>query len=673
MDTSKPRYMTSTDRARATTPWRFITLILLVGALMRISNLRELPWGLSQDEVVNADMSLQVLAGPHVPFLRGGFGHEPLFHYIQGIALHLFGDNVIGIRIPAVFLGLVLIACSSRLLHDMLEPFAALVAAGGIAVTWWPTIFSRLGIRAISLPLLLTLAVLFLWRGIKRRRRRMIMASGLVFGLAFYTYTSAFWLPVIGLSWLTYLFIAQRNLIRRHFRGLLGVAIIALWIAAPLFAYLYYNPELQERATQLSGPLQALREGDVQPIIEAIVATLGMFSHRGEARWTYDIPGRPILGPLASVIFYLGLLRCAFTLRRPQSGLLAIWLFTMLTPSMVTPDAPSTIRAIGAIPAAFGVLGYGAAWIKDALRGHRRLGWIFLGSLSLAGLWTAVSTYRDHAMVWASHPEVYWRYKAHFADIATFLDSQTPPLPSVVFETWVDPVDVDGLRRTLKDDDRMPRWTQAGMAFIWPGKAESMMLAVPAFTEIEPVIWSYVAQSPPAVASSSYQFEHNQPSVRFYHVKTQPHLATLLEKAHQPVLNPETGQILALPVNFDQQLTLIGYLILEDEGKPEERLSLITFWSVLRDDVQPITLFLHVLDDAGDLIAQQDRLDVWTEALETGDVFAQLHQLDVSQEVQLSEVHLQLGAYHRYDLTRLPIIEADDQEGADRVWLTAPQ
>ena len=49
-------------------------------------------------------------------------------------------------------------------------PLVCLLAAAALGVGFWPLMVSRLGLRAVTLPVLFTAAVYFLWRamGLKR-------------------------------------------------------------------------------------------------------------------------------------------------------------------------------------------------------------------------------------------------------------------------------------------------------------------------------------------------------------------------------------------------------------------------------------------------------------------------------------------------------------------------
>ena len=65
----------------ATNHWPLITfLILLLAAAFRLVALPDLPPGLAQDEVLDADIALFIRGGEHALFFRHGYGHEPLYH-----------------------------------------------------------------------------------------------------------------------------------------------------------------------------------------------------------------------------------------------------------------------------------------------------------------------------------------------------------------------------------------------------------------------------------------------------------------------------------------------------------------------------------------------------------------------------------------------------------------
>jgi len=111
--------------------------------------------------VLDADIALFIRGGEHALFFRHGYGHEPLYHYLAAPFAPLLGDNWLAIRLPSVYLGLLLVALTMRWARRDYGAAAALVAGLGLAISWWPVVFSRIGIRPILAPLLLVAAVWF--------------------------------------------------------------------------------------------------------------------------------------------------------------------------------------------------------------------------------------------------------------------------------------------------------------------------------------------------------------------------------------------------------------------------------------------------------------------------------------------------------------------------------
>ncbi|MEM7115377.1 MAG: hypothetical protein AAF614_23250, partial [Chloroflexota bacterium] len=138
-----------------------IAAVLLLAALLRLLFLHDIPPGLAQDEVLNADIVTFIRGGQHALFFREGFGHEPLYHYWSVPFQILLGDNVLSMRLPAFVLGILLIAATARWVKRDFGAITAVSTALGLAISWWPIIFSRIGIRPILLPLLLVGAAYF--------------------------------------------------------------------------------------------------------------------------------------------------------------------------------------------------------------------------------------------------------------------------------------------------------------------------------------------------------------------------------------------------------------------------------------------------------------------------------------------------------------------------------
>jgi hypothetical protein len=248
-------------------------LVLLLAAAFRLLALQDVPPGLAQDEVLDAGMPAFILQGNHALFFREGYGHEPLYHY-WAIPFYLaLGRNVLAARLPSVVLGLLLVALTMRWAKREFGGVTAVAAGLGLAVSWWPIIFSRIGIRPIAEPVVLLLMAWF-WP-------RRPWLAGLFLGLSVYTYTGArvvFLMPV--------LFAIYWWLVGRRSRSpwpspvsplktAVIVLLVAVAVAAPMFLTLWADPSLQQRVDQLAGPLEALAAGGHRADLDSTLRTVG--------------------------------------------------------------------------------------------------------------------------------------------------------------------------------------------------------------------------------------------------------------------------------------------------------------------------------------------------------------------------------------------------------------
>jgi len=140
-----------------------LALILLSAAFLRAYRLTEVPLGLCLDEVMNGSLGRDVLNGRLEVYFEEAYGHEPLYHYLQAVTIRFLGFDIVGIRLPSILCGLTLILLLWWLARKLFDPVTALVAAGGLATGWWGVFYSRVGIRAITSPLLLVAGLIGFW------------------------------------------------------------------------------------------------------------------------------------------------------------------------------------------------------------------------------------------------------------------------------------------------------------------------------------------------------------------------------------------------------------------------------------------------------------------------------------------------------------------------------
>ncbi|MDH7474295.1 MAG: phospholipid carrier-dependent glycosyltransferase [Anaerolineae bacterium] len=126
---------------------------------------------------------------------------------------------------------------------------------------------------------------------------------------------------------------------------------------------------------------------------------------------------------------------------------------------------------------------------------------------------------------------------------------------------------------------------------------------------------------------------------------------------------------LTLPVDFGHRAALWGYQGPEEPLSAGDTLNVLTVWRVLAEVNSPPAIFVHLLDAAGHLVAGWDGLDVASSGWEPGDVFAQMHHLEVPADAPSGNYLLEVGVYSPETLERWPVF-AGEAVTADRALLT---
>jgi len=642
--------------------WLLLALIVLMAAAaFRLVALQEVPPGLAQDEVLDADIASFIRAGENALFFSHGYGHEPLYHYWAAPFRPIFGDNVLAIRLPSVFLGLLLVALTMRWARREYGATAAVVAGIGLAISWWPIIFSRIGIRPILEPVILAIAVWFwpLGRGVLTRRGVMSAAlAGLFLGLSIYTYTAARIILLIPLLLLAVFAIQylwarrtsaseERVVLRAQIVYAAVVIMIGTIVYLPLAMTLRANPGLQQRLEQLEGPLTALRDGNVVPVLRTTLATLGVFSFTGDPRWTYSLPGRPLFDPLTAVLFYVGLAAALWRWRQPRYALLPIWLFVALLPSALSPDAPSTVRLIGALPIIYLLPGLAVGVIVDWVRlipltASRKRRFQSVGLfllLALLGI-NGYRSVRDGFFRWPRDLETRLRYQSALWDIGRYWRDNASERSLVVADIFYEPIDDATLRRSIGADPEA-RWIQTGAgvagALVWP-LGQPANLYVPEYAPLDPDLVRLAGLDDQPVFRSG-----GPPSFALYQLPL------------EPLAGRNTTKI-----EFGVDPSIIILAGVTDPVVKGNQLSLASWWIVVGDLPSDIAVFVHLIGEGGEIFAQYDGLDAAANALQPGDILLQRHVLELPDGVSPGRFALRMGLYRRSDGQRIPLQTGDD-------------
>jgi 4-amino-4-deoxy-L-arabinose transferase-like glycosyltransferase len=356
----------------------FLTLLALG---LRLWQLDSVPPGWRDDELINTlVISQKMLDGDLAVYYADASGHEAFYHGLNAIMLALFGPTVAGIRWLSALLGTLAVPLLYLLGRSWFDRQTALVAALALSLGFWGLMYARFGLRHVTMPVLILAAFLFFWQGLgyggwaaigsgrpdSAKAWRSYGLTAVFLALGFYTYFAGRGVPLILIAFMGYIWLVERPLFRQQWHYWAAMLGLTLLLAVPLAVNLSRQPESDARVAELAVPIVEARQGNFQPLIEYTVETLSMFHSTGDNEWLYNIPGRPLFGPVGAVFFWSGVAFALWYALRPlwrrsepaapvslAAALLFIWWLAGIAPGFISVPPASLGHTILAQPATY--------------------------------------------------------------------------------------------------------------------------------------------------------------------------------------------------------------------------------------------------------------------------------------------------------------------------------
>lgn len=583
---------------------------LLLALALRLANLTT--FGLQHDEVAHWLINNQIIAGRHAVYFTDAYGHEAAYHYVQTLFQLLLGDNAFALRLPSVLLGVLGVAVAYALTRALYGPRVALLAALIVAVTFYPIFQSRQALRAIMLPLTAGLAGVALWRGLygapSAAPRRLALAGALV-GLSLHTYLASRALPLFVALWLAGMLLWDRSRLRARARGVAALVALAALTAAPLLIWLALNPTAEFRVAEVSAPLDALRAGNMRPVLDNALRIAGVWGWTGDPLWRQNVAHAPVFAPPLALLFYAGVARLLWR-RQARDLFVLLWLATATLPSVVTIDAPSTIRMVLLLP----LLGAPVALAAQAVM-HRmtalstekgrlstpnwRFSWITV--LTIALLFELGRGWYFAQRVWPASTEVAFVWQRALTDAAAWLDAQ-PQVADAQIIGWT-PLTLDPptMQLALTRHAVALRYGAPDVLVLAGGGRQGATLLRPLTPDL------------PLAAALEAQ-------LRTWGAQTAASGGALVY-----ALPPfDVAPPIATAADFGGELALLGHTACQPAA---DGCHLLTFWRVLAPPAAPRSIFLHALAADGTLRGQSDGLSSPPQFWAAGDVIVRAHVL----------------------------------------------
>lgn len=618
-----------------------MVLCLLTAAVLRLPNLETVPPGMHYDEAANGVLVSEIaFEGERPIFIPSYTGKDVLFFYLAGGLTRLVGSSIFTLRLTSAFVALLTIAATYWLGREMLaDRRIALLAAALLAVSFWHLLFSRLGFRVITEPLLQALTIAALFRGLRSKQWPWLLLAGVFLGLTAYTYLSARLFPVLLLAAALPLLFSYENM-RIRWQQLIFVGLVALLIILPLVAYFQDNPAAFWVRIGQVAPGQ---NGNL-PIIESLLKSLGMYFLVGDPYIRFNIPERPLFGWFWGGLLLVGWLICLLRYRRyfydwQRAALVLLLLapLVMLLPTALAVNeiVPSNLRAIGLIPFVFYLPAIGLIALLQDL--GRRLHIPPLTSavqMIVLLLLIGGGAYVHHLYFeqWATSPELLYEADGDLAAAADYLD-QTDTTGKTVYVAAV-----HYRHPTLAFlSEKYPtlKWLPGSETLVFPATGEALYI--------------YPHNSPAAAWSLPY-LQGGALVHQGTGTQGQP-LFDVYQLSQQPALNITHP----LNVNFGNAITLLGYDL--QPAAAGETMFALLYWRVearppVGNMANPVP-FIHLEDNWGYRWSQAETGTYPAEQWEPGEVIAQQIAIPILPGTPPGEYRLRVGLFDPGNGSRL--------------------
>ncbi len=332
-------------------------LIICIGLFMRLYQLPEFPAGTWYDEATAGLEAQRILSEPdYRPLYVSALMGPEHYVYLVSFLFLILPKVTFVVRLATVITGVLSVPAAYLAGSQLFGRGPALALAFLVAVSRWSVNFSRIGMFNILMTLFVFLAVGLLLKALRRGRLTDYLWAGLCLGFGLNTYYAfQLFLAVVSV-FVLYLLISNWTLILSQWKGLVVLAMGVLIFLAPLATFAFARLDRYLERTRTVSIFEEYPEDQVWgKVRESAVTHLLMYNVRGDPNGRHNLPGEPMLAPVAGGLLVLGLALSLSRFWRPRFFLLILWFFGLLAGGVfsLSFEAPQSLRAIGTLPVAY--------------------------------------------------------------------------------------------------------------------------------------------------------------------------------------------------------------------------------------------------------------------------------------------------------------------------------
>ena len=672
-----------------------LAAIVLVAACLRLYRIGGLPPAAGYDQAAYGLDALEIADGARPVFLSTNFGREALFSYMVALVYLVLGDAARAVYLTSALIGVLTVPAVYLAAEELFRPIGrakspassspwflqggwrgggALLSALVLAISRWHVSWSRLGMRAILVPLFAAVTIWLLWRGLRTERWWAFVGCGLSLGLSLHTYQAARALHLLVLLGYGYVAWARHRFGWRDLARLALVGATALLVFAPLGLYFVRHPgSAGQRIGQAAAVGTETSLGEALGILARQTLEAGrVLFVSGDRDPRVTVLGWPALDPLVSVALAFGVLVALLGLRQPAYLLLLTWLVGLSAPAILAQYGWVTKRALGTTPAvamlvAVGCLEAGRRfkrWVEPWLRPRgAQIASVLLIGLGLA--YSGAQTTRGYFGLWAEDPDLFTHFEVGPSEVGRYIGA-LPPGERV----YLSPVPVDHPSVVLYSDRRPGvQGYQGRFCTVAVDRAAQDTTYVIAHHDDRESLPRLAALYPQSQAESAGALHYGAP---YFSVLRVP-------AGIAPKVTPQYVRDVfwSAPGSLSPTIRLWGYDLDQGTYRPGENAELTLYWRSSGGLEVDYTVFVHLLgpnNPAGDAPWAQDdsepcRRGYPTSAWRRDEIVIDPYSLSVPENAPVGEYRIVVGFYEWQTLQRLPVVDDDGRVAGDHVAL----
>lgn len=653
--------------------------LLLIGALaagLRFWRLQTLPPGLHYDEAFNTLYALRIYRGEIYPiYIPENNGEEPLHIYLTAWLFRMIGPTPIGGRVVSAASGVMAVMLTYALGLELFRKLGrkkaarlGLLGSLSLALWYWPFHYSRLGMEPSMVPLVSALAVYFVWRAIRTRRKRDAVLAGGFTALGLYTYPAGRAIPLLVALVVAYHAVFVRDLDRQLFPNLwLGLGVAAVFFM-PLGLYFVQHPDwLLLRSRQTT----EVTLGSGHPVLavwQGFAATLLGFFWRGDTNWRQNLPGRPMFDAAQFAFFLIGAFVCAQRTKASPYWFLLGWSALGLLPTILTEYAPHFGRALGATPPLALIIGLGMwTFTRQIVHARPTRGFTVTSMVAAAGLGLALAysggrALNDYFNRWARSPGLYIAFDVGLRAIGEYA-VRLPPEEPLYFSPV--PNDWYTLAYTMNDEGKRLRSFNGRECLVFPPRAEQRTHAI---------IIVQRGEDARSLARLQNLFPDGGIIWQTYNREFPYAVDYAIPSGESARFQPQFPR----RADFNGEAELIGYDLSTSTLRPGKTLTVSAWWQALGPLPVDYTVFVHLLgaprpDTGSPIWAQHDAQPCLRSYATTrwaaNEIIWDDYRLNLPPDLPPGTYTLTIGMYDLATGERLPIRSADANFSGDSLTL----